>query len=97
MGLVGRTHISGREVWGGRPAESGSVRRGCRVTLGRLWNIPVTTADTRVGDADVSRRSEGGVTTTLWSGDTGPFWVDVSTDVRVLSGEPVGVVLGGFK
>ena len=31
--------------------------------LGRLWNIPVTMADTRVGDADVSGRSEGGVTT----------------------------------
>ena len=50
---------------GGRPAESGRVRRGRRVMLGRLWNIPVTAADSRVGDADVSRRSEGGVKTPL--------------------------------
>ena len=68
---------------GGRPAETGRVRRGRRVTLGRLWNILVTAADTQVGDADVSGRSEGGVTTPLYSGDTRHFWVDVRTDVRV--------------
>ena len=33
------------------------------MTLERLWNIPATAADTRVGDADVSGRSEEGVTT----------------------------------
>ena len=32
------------------------------MTVRRVWNIPVTVADTRVGDADVSGRSEGGVT-----------------------------------
>ena len=35
------------------------------MTLGRLWDIPVTAADTRVGDADVSERSDRGVTTPL--------------------------------
>ena len=80
MGLVARTDISGIES--GR--EAGRVRNS-RVTLRRLWNveIPVTTDDTRVGDADVSGRSERGVTTPLLSGDTRPFWVDVSTDVQV--------------
>ena len=38
------------------------VRRG-RIVIVR--DIPVTATDTRVGDADVSRRSEGGVTTPL--------------------------------
>ena len=33
--------------------------------LGRLWDIPVTAADTRVGDADVSGRTEREVTTPL--------------------------------
>ena len=55
VGLVGRTHIRG--------VESVRVRRGRIVIVRRVWNIPVTAADTRVGDADVSRRSEGGVTT----------------------------------
>ena len=61
---------------GGRPAESGSVQRGRSDCLS-VWNIPVTTADTQVGDADVSGRSEGGVTTLSSFGDTRPFWVDV--------------------
>ena len=61
MGLVVSTDIS--SVESGR--EAGRVWRGCRVTLGRSWHIPVTAADTRVGDADVSGRSEGGVTTPL--------------------------------
>ena len=50
MGLVVKTDISSIES--GR--EAGRVRRGRREALGRLWNIPVTAADTRVGDADVS-------------------------------------------
>ena len=54
MVLVVWTQISGVESG----KESGRVRRGRRVTLGRLWNIPVTADDTRVGDADVSGRSE---------------------------------------
>ena len=33
----------------------------------------MTAADTRVGDADVSGRSEGGVTTPLLTGDTHPL------------------------
>ena len=49
----------------GRPTESGRVRRGRIVIVQSVWNIPVTAADTRVGDADVSGRSEGGVTTPL--------------------------------
>ena len=69
MGLV-RTHISGVES--GR--EAGRVRRGCRVML-----VKYSGNYTRVGDADVSGRSEGGVTT----GYTRPFWVDTRTDVRV--------------
>ena len=43
----------------------------------------MTAADIRVGDADVSGRSKGGVTTPLSTGDTRPVWVDVHTDVRV--------------
>ena len=54
MVLVRGTQISGVESG----KESGRVRRGRRVTLGRLWNIPVIAADTRVGDADFSGRSE---------------------------------------
>ena len=54
MVLVGGTQISGVESG----KEPGRVRRGLRVTLGLLWNIPVTAADTRVGDADVAGRSE---------------------------------------
>ena len=61
MGLVVNTDISGVES--GR--ESGKVRRGRREALGRLWNIPVTAADTQVGEADVSGRSGRGVTTPL--------------------------------
>ena len=64
MGLVVNTDISGVES-GRRPAESGRVRRGRREALGHLWNIPVTAADIQVGDADVSGRSSGGVTTPL--------------------------------
>ena len=41
------------------------VRRGRIVIVRSVWNIPVTVADTQVGDADVSGRSEGGVTTPL--------------------------------
>ena len=63
--------------------ESGRVRRGPREALVRLWNIPVTAADTQVGDADVSGRSSSGVTTPLLVGDTRPFWVDVDKDVWV--------------
>ena len=45
---------------------SGRVRRDHIVVIAEsIWNIPVTAADTRVGDADVSGRSEGGVTTPL--------------------------------
>ena len=53
----------------------------------------MTAADTQVGDADVSGISEVGVTTPLWTGDTGPFWVDVHMNVRVWIGKPVGDVL----
>ena len=61
MGLIVKTDISGVES--GR--EAGRVRWGRREALCRLCNIPVTTADIRVGDADVSGRSERGVTTPL--------------------------------
>ena len=61
MGLVVDTDISGIES--GR--ESGRIRRGRREALGRLWNIPVTAADTQVGDADVYGNSDKGVTTPL--------------------------------
>ena len=47
-----------------------------------MWNIPVTATDTQVGDADVSGRSEGGVTTPSHIGDTRPFWVDERPHVR---------------
>ena len=53
--------------------ESGRVRRGRREALVRLWNIPATTADTQVGDADVSGRSGSWVTTPPLVGDTRPF------------------------
>ena len=43
----------------------------------------MTAADTQVGDADVSGRSGGGVTTPPLVGDTRPFWVDVDKDVWV--------------
>ena len=61
MGLGVNTDISCVES--GR--ESGRVRRGRREALGCLWNIPVTAADTQVGDADVSGISGSGVTTPL--------------------------------
>ena len=62
MGLVGRTRIRGVEP--GR--EACRVRRSLARSYSdfrSMWNIPVTAADTPVGDADVSGRSEGGVTT----------------------------------
>ena len=43
----------------------------------------MTTAETQVGDADVSGRSGSGVTTPLLVEDTRPFWVDVDKDVWV--------------
>ena len=79
VGLVVNTDIGCRES--GR--ESGRVRRECREALVRLWNIPVTAADTQVGDADVSGRSGRGVTTPLLVGDARPFREDVDKDVRV--------------
>ena len=66
---------------------SGWEAYGVRKSPARSWNIPVTAADTRVGDADVSERSEGGVTTPLLIGDTRPFWVDVWSSIRELPGE----------
>ena len=45
--------------------ESGRARRGRIVIVRDVWNIPVTAAGTQVGDADVSGRSEGGVTAPL--------------------------------
>ena len=60
---------------GGRPAESRRVGRGRIVMVCGVWNIPVITAVTRVGDADVSGRSEGGVTTLSSFEDSRPFWV----------------------
>ena len=79
MGLVINTNIGCAES--GR--ESGRIRRGRREALVRLWNIPVTVADTQVGDADVFGRSGSGVTTALLVGDTRPFCVDVYKDVWV--------------
>ena len=45
--------------------ESGRVRPDRLETVQSVWNIPVTAANTQVGDADVSGRSEGGVITPL--------------------------------
>ena len=65
-----------------------------------MWNIPVTAADTRVGDADVSGRSEGGVTTPppppIWGYP--PFLVRrVVIRSGIARGKSVGTVLGGFR
>ena len=79
VGLVINTDIGCGESGRG----SGIVWRGRREALVRLWNIPVTTDDTQVGDADVSGRSGSGVTTPLLAGDTRSFQVDVDKDVWV--------------
>ena len=66
--------------------------------VGGVWNIPVTTADTRVGDADVSGRYEGGVTTLSSLREYPPFLgrrVDIHTGIA--RGKPVRTVLGGFR
>ena len=59
---AGAAQFSVSEGEFGEPTESGRVRRGCIAVIRLVWNIPVTAADTRLGDADVSGRSEGGVT-----------------------------------
>ena len=38
--------------------ESVRVWRGCIVTVRSVWNIPVTAADTQVGEADLNLREE---------------------------------------
>ena len=68
MGLVVRTHFrggeSGREACGVRKSPARSYSD-CLKLVGLVVKLVVTAADTRVGDADVSGRSEGGVTTPL--------------------------------
>ena len=57
----------------------------------------MTAADTRVGDADISGTSEGGVTTPL--SYTGIPFLGRSVDIRsgIARGRRVGTVLGGFR
>ena len=55
-----------------------------------VWNIPVIAADTRVGDADVSGRSEGGVTTPSSLGIPPFLGRRVAIRSGIARGKPVG-------
>ena len=61
----------------------------------------MTAADTRFADADVSGRSEGGVTVPPKFGNTHPFGVDLYQNISgIARGRPagsVGIVSGGFR
>ena len=61
MGLSGRPHpLSSRVREGGLPGLE-RVRHFVRLTDNRVWSVPVTVVDTRVGDVGVSGRVREGV------------------------------------